>query len=363
MRTDRRARRGPIAQRAAYRADAGAELANWLGAAAPFRERLVCSGPTTSPSASASGGVAALAGAFVREAIRPHVTGRFADMLLAVMRHPAMLIYLDNAASIGPDSGAGQRLHRGLNENLARECLELHTIGPAAGYTQADVTSFARILTGWSIDRQADPPGFLFRPIAHEPGGKTVMGRRFPPGEEGGIAALRVPRRPSGDAAPPRRASWCGISSPTTRRPRRSRRSRRCCDDTGGDLGAAAAALVASAAGLGAARQAAQRRTSTWSPRCGRSTLPPARAAATCRPWPASASRCSARRCRMAGRTSRPTGPAPEAMLRRVDWAYARRRPRRERRSGGDRGGQPRPAAAARRPRQRCTTPARGARR
>jgi uncharacterized protein (DUF1800 family) len=107
------------------------------------------------------------------------------------MRHPAMLLYLDQAQSIGPDSPAGLRLHRGLNENLARECMELHTVTPASGYTQADVTSFAAILTGWSIALNQDPPGFLFRPRAHEPGSKVLLGRSFPPGEEGGIAALR----------------------------------------------------------------------------------------------------------------------------------------------------------------------------
>jgi uncharacterized protein (DUF1800 family) len=136
------------------------------------------------------GQCAGVAGAFVEEAIRPHVTGRFADMLLAVMHHPAMLLYLDNVGSVGRDSPAGQRSKRGLNENLARECLELHTISPAAGYTQADVTNFAKLLTGWSIDLRADPPGFRFRPFAHEPGEQIVMGRRFPPGEEGGFSAL-----------------------------------------------------------------------------------------------------------------------------------------------------------------------------
>jgi uncharacterized protein (DUF1800 family) len=107
------------------------------------------------------------------------------------MHHPAMLIYLNNAQSIGPDSVAGEVYHRGLNENLARECMELHTVSPAAGYTQADVTSFAKVLTGWSVDLRSDPPGFRFRPMAHEPGSQTVMGRRFPPGEEGGVAALQ----------------------------------------------------------------------------------------------------------------------------------------------------------------------------
>ncbi|TGT56722.1 DUF1800 family protein, partial [Mesorhizobium sp. M2E.F.Ca.ET.166.01.1.1] len=87
--------------------------------------------------------VRACAGAFEREAIRPFVLGRFADMLLAVEHHPAMLVYLDNQQSIGPDSRAGKRRGRGLNENLAREILELHTLGVDGGYSQADVTSFA----------------------------------------------------------------------------------------------------------------------------------------------------------------------------------------------------------------------------
>jgi uncharacterized protein (DUF1800 family) len=173
-----------------YRRDAIAELANALTTEAPFRERLVWFWTNHFTISLRRGQCAAVAGAFVEEAIRPHITGRFADMLMAVMRHPAMLMYLDNAGSVGPDSPAGERSHRGLNENLARECLELHTVSPAAGYSQADVTSFAKLLTGWSIDLRADPPGFRYRPFAHEPGQQIVMGRAFPPGEEGGVAAL-----------------------------------------------------------------------------------------------------------------------------------------------------------------------------
>ena len=160
-----------------------------IGTAAPFRERLVWFWANHFTVSQRRGFVGPLAGTYVREAIRPYVTGRFADMLLAVMRHPAMLIYLDNAGSAGPNSVAGQRQHRGLNENLARECLELHTCSPASGYTQDDVTQFARILTGWSIERENDP-GFRFRPALHEPGEKTLLGRRFPEGEEGGVEAL-----------------------------------------------------------------------------------------------------------------------------------------------------------------------------
>ncbi len=176
--------------RALYRRDAAAQLANALITPTPFRERLVWFWTNHFTVSLRRGECAALLGPFVEEAIRPHVTGRFADMLLAVMRHPAMLLYLDNVGSVGPDSPAGQRSHRGLNENLARECLELHTVSPAAGYTQADVTNFARLLTGWSVDFRGDPPGFVFRPRAHEPGEPVVMGRRFPDGEAGGLAAL-----------------------------------------------------------------------------------------------------------------------------------------------------------------------------
>ena len=92
-----------------------------------------------------------IAGAFEREAIRAHVLGRFGDMLLAVESHPAMLIYLDNARSIGPNSPAGRNRRRGLNENLAREILELHTLGVRSVYTQDDVTNFAKVITGWTV--------------------------------------------------------------------------------------------------------------------------------------------------------------------------------------------------------------------
>ena len=158
----------------------------------PFRERLVRFWANHFTVAMRGPPVAASAGDFVRTAIRPYVTARFGDMLLAVMRHPAMLAYLDNAGSIGPNSPYGLRSGKGLNENLARESLELHTVTPAAGYTQADVTSYARILTGWSLSlgKAGDPPGFRFRQGIHEPGSQTVMGQSFPEGEQGGIDAF-----------------------------------------------------------------------------------------------------------------------------------------------------------------------------
>jgi len=226
-----------------FREQAKAELANALATPAPFRERLVWFW-TNHFTVSIRGGCAAVACAFVEEAIRPHVTGRFQDMVLAVMRHPAMLIYLNNAGSVGPDSPVGQRSHRGLNENLARECMELHTVSPAAGYTQADVTNFAKILTGWSIDLRSDPPGFRFRPFAHEPGWITVMGRRFPPGEEGGVEALRfLANHPSTHRfLATKLAQYFVADSPP---PEAVRAIEAVLRDTGGNLGAAVAAVVA----------------------------------------------------------------------------------------------------------------------
>jgi uncharacterized protein (DUF1800 family) len=168
--------------------ETGAALAQSVGSPHGFRERLVAF--WANHFTVARGKVPYLVGHYVREAIRPHVTGRFEDMLLAVVRHPAMLFYLDNQASVGPNSRAGQRNGRGLNENLAREILELHTVTPAARYTQADVTAFARVLTGWGFAPAREPFGFVFRPEAHEPGEKTVLGRTWPEGETGGLQAL-----------------------------------------------------------------------------------------------------------------------------------------------------------------------------
>ena len=138
-------------------------------------------------SAAKGAAVRASAGAFEREAIRPHVLGRFVDMLLAVEQHPAMLIYLDNNQSFGPNSRAGQNRERGLNENLARETLELHTLGVDGGYTQADVAALSRIYTGWGIHppQPDEPEGgrFNFAPPRHEPGPQTLLGRTYPEGQ------------------------------------------------------------------------------------------------------------------------------------------------------------------------------------
>jgi uncharacterized protein (DUF1800 family) len=173
-----------------WKADAPIAMRNLAETGHPFRERMVWFWANHFTVSLRRGEVRPLLLPYVQEAIRPHVTGRFSNMLGAVMRHPAMLWYLDNHDSMGPDSPAGIRNHRGLNENLARECLELHTVGAAAGYTQADVTAFARLLTGWSVDMGTASPGFAFMPERHEPGAKTLMGQTFPEGQAGGEAAL-----------------------------------------------------------------------------------------------------------------------------------------------------------------------------
>jgi uncharacterized protein (DUF1800 family) len=124
----------------------------------------------------------AMVGAYEREAIRPYVLGRFGDMLAAVEGHPAMLYYLDNIRSMGANSIAGINGDKGLNENLAREILELHTLGVRSGYSQSDVTSFANVLTGWTSTDAADPEHggeFLFNKRLHEPGAQTVLGKFY----------------------------------------------------------------------------------------------------------------------------------------------------------------------------------------
>lgn len=174
-----------------YRAAVDARMNNALTTPAPFVERLVYFWSNHFAVSADKPVVTATAGAFEVEAIRPHVLGRFEDMLLAVERHPAMQAFLDQTRSVGPDSPAALRADqrnpghpRGLNENLGREIMELHTLGARSGYTQQDVTEFARALTGWSIagprERDGATPGtFVFRPALHEPGVRTVLGKHY----------------------------------------------------------------------------------------------------------------------------------------------------------------------------------------
>jgi uncharacterized protein (DUF1800 family) len=205
----------------------------------PFVERLVAFWSNhLCVSVGAKILVAPLAGSYERDAIRPHVLGRFEDMVLASAKHPAMLVYLDNFQSIGPGSngarfsGRGGQQRRGLNENYARELLELHTVGVDGGYTQQDVQELAKILTGWTVgglsrQNQVAPGGrgmtmprgrrplgqarrgaaqtddgrigFAFQDLLHEPGSKTVLGVRYGEGgvEEGERVIRALVRHPS----------------------------------------------------------------------------------------------------------------------------------------------------------------------
>lgn len=216
-RDSRRALTRDVAQEFLARAQLGATTeAGFAERWALFWANILTASATKFPSAI-------FMGQYEREAIRPNVFGRFEDLVVAAEQHPAMLLYLDQARSIGPNSRAGQRRDAGLNENLAREALELHTVGADGGYSQADVTELARALTGWSIPaaRGQDAPadgrtgrrgqgrraatavepganGFVFRAILHEPGERTVMGRRYADGgvEQGEIILRDLANRP-----------------------------------------------------------------------------------------------------------------------------------------------------------------------
>ena len=188
--------------RDAYTAAVGARTDIALASETPFVERLVHFWSNHFAISVDKVAVLGFGGAFEFEAIRPHVLGKFSDMLNAVERHPAMLLYLDQAESIGPESPLAQRAaqrgrERGLNENLAREILELHTLGVRTGYSQADVTEFARALTGWTVGGLAKQPllrgpgpGFWFAGMIHQPGSRTIMGKRY--GQQGEAQAQAV---------------------------------------------------------------------------------------------------------------------------------------------------------------------------
>jgi uncharacterized protein (DUF1800 family) len=167
--------------RQGFTADVGARTRRAAATDQPFRERLVHFWTNHFTVSAVRPLVAGIAVPFEEEAIRPNVTGHFVDLLLAAVRHPAMLLYLDQAQSIGPMSRVGQRRNRGLNENLAREILELHTLGVDGGYSQADVRAFAEMLTGWSIGnlRTGIIGSFNYIDLIHEPGSKTFLGRSY----------------------------------------------------------------------------------------------------------------------------------------------------------------------------------------
>jgi len=190
--------------RPVYVSEAGARFAQAVRSERPFLERLVQFWSNHFAVSVDKPLLAGLAGSFEREAIRPHVLGRFSELLLAVETHPAMLLYLDNHLSVGPHSSLAQRAGQragarrlGINENLAREILELHTLGVGGGYTQGDVTTFAEVLTGWSLGggrgrlAAGEPGRFLFRAELHEPGAKLMRNTRYADGGFGqGVAVL-----------------------------------------------------------------------------------------------------------------------------------------------------------------------------
>lgn len=171
---------------ARYRAAAASDF--------PFHERLVHFWSNHFAISADKQPIPAVAGLFESEAIRPNVSGKFLDLLLAVEQHPAMILYLDNQRSVGPGSTLGRRASRGsntrsvgLNENLAREILELHTLGVNGGYTQNDVTTFAKVITGWSVGgagengrfAEGEPGTFEFREVIHEPGTQEILGKKY----------------------------------------------------------------------------------------------------------------------------------------------------------------------------------------
>jgi uncharacterized protein (DUF1800 family) len=200
-----------------YRAQVLARAQSAALTTRPFAERLVHFWSNHFAISADKGAIFGLAGTLENEAVRPHVNGRFEDLLIAVEQHPAMIAFLDNEYSVGADSAAaelaarrfafGQNSKRqfGINENLAREILELHTLGVNGGYSQQDVTTFAEIITGWSIGggrgrlAGGDTGRFFFRDNLHEPGPRIFLGKRYTQqGQAQGEAVLAdLARHPS----------------------------------------------------------------------------------------------------------------------------------------------------------------------
>ncbi|WGF87355.1 DUF1800 domain-containing protein [Marinivivus vitaminiproducens] len=164
-----------------FRTEAGLHLLDAVDSDRPFACRLVRFWSNHfAITVRKDGRLRSLVGAYEREAIRPHVMGAFRALLGAVVRHPAMLLYLDQNTSLGGGSRAAARRDAaaegsGVNENLARELMELHTLGVDGGYGQADVRALANILTGWTVGLK-DEVGTRFRPGRHEPGDKRLLG-------------------------------------------------------------------------------------------------------------------------------------------------------------------------------------------
>lgn len=229
--------------------DLGVRLARIVATDRPLIERLALHWLNHFTAAIAEQPFAYFLSSFEREAIRPHMLGRFADLLVAATTHPAMLAYLNNRNSIGPSTPRGARGRKGLNENHAREVLELHSLGVNGGYTQADIIELAKALTGWTINidprrEMAAEQRRAFDPSIHEPGVRTVMGRRYPDtGRDQAIDILRdVAAHPATARYVTHRlvAHFVGDDAP----PDLEVRLARIFLDTGGDLMKVTGALV-----------------------------------------------------------------------------------------------------------------------
>ncbi|GBD47399.1 DUF1800 domain-containing protein [Methylopila sp. Yamaguchi] len=213
----------------------------------PYQERLALYWGNHFTVAAVKGKVAITVGPFQREVVRPNVLGSFHDMLVASTTHPSMIFYLDNERSIGPKSKVGQRGKRGVNENLAREVLELHSLGADGGYTQADVTSFAKVLSGWTVDLnpESDACGTtVFKEAWHEPGAKTILGKRYADDGEGQLRAVLkdLAEHPSTARHVSRRFSRAFVADDAS--PALLTALERSFTDTNGDLKALARTLV-----------------------------------------------------------------------------------------------------------------------
>ncbi len=232
-------------------------LGNALVTPTPFRERLVWLWMNHLPIMAGTIPTMATAGVYVREAIRPNVTGRYSDMLLAAILHPAMLYSLSNDTSIGPNSPAGLQILRQtgtavtINENLGRETLELFTVGVGGGYTQADVDALACLLTGCNVNMWNPPLGFAYNANRAQPGTQILMGNSYPNTLAGLQAALL----------------WLG-THPLTYRQLATKMVTHFTGDAPSprDIQTVTAALAGSGGNLGAAAAAIVRMPSAWVP-------------------------------------------------------------------------------------------------
>jgi uncharacterized protein (DUF1800 family) len=194
---------GPGIPQQIYLEEAKARFDSALNAEIGLNDRLTWFWSNHFCVSADKGQVRSLCGAYERETIRTNVLGKFSDMLLAVESHPAMLMYLDNAGSIGPNSVVGQRRGKGINENLAREIMELHTLGVHGGYSQEDVTNFAKVITGWTFSPLKQDPQhggeFVFNDRMHEPGAQSVLSRSYDDGgyEQGRAVLLMLAHHPA----------------------------------------------------------------------------------------------------------------------------------------------------------------------